>query len=61
MAKKVSVNKDLCIGCGLCTSFAPEVFVIGDDGLATPVVPEVEGSEAEEAAQSCPVQAIEVE
>ena len=42
-------------------SLAPEVFVIGDDGLATPVVPEVEGSEAEEAAQSCPVQAIEVE
>lgn len=61
MAKKVSVNKDLCIGCGLCTSIATDVFTIGDDGLAEPMVAEAEGPEVEEAQASCPVQAIEVE
>ena len=37
MAKKVTVKKDVCIGCGLCTSTAPEVFAFGDDGLAEAV------------------------
>ena len=31
---KAKVNKDVCIGCGACTSIAPDVFEIGDDGLA---------------------------
>ncbi len=62
MAKKVRVNKDLCIGCGLCTTIAGDVFTIGDDGLAETLVSEVEDSTAvDEAAASCPVQAIEVE
>ena len=34
MAKKVSVNKDVCIGCGLCSSTTPSVFEMDDDGLA---------------------------
>ena len=41
MAKKVTVKKDVCIGCGLCTSTAPEVFAFGDDGLAEAAVAEV--------------------
>ena len=61
--KKARVNKDQCIGCGLCTSLS-DLFQIGDDGLAEFTVPEVpadaEGS-VEEAKDSCPVQAIEVE
>lgn len=64
MAKKCSVNKDLCIGCGLCTSVCPDVLVIGDDGLAECVTNEVPADlEAvmEEAAASCPVQAIELD
>ena len=40
MAKKCSVNKDLCIGCGLCTSVCPDVLVMGDDGLAEAVAEE---------------------
>ena len=32
MAKKVVVNKDVCISCGLCTTIAAEVFGFGDDG-----------------------------
>lgn len=64
MAKKCNVNKDLCIGCGLCTSVCPDVLVMGDDGLAECSVNEVPAdceAAMEEAVASCPVQAIEVE
>ena len=59
---KATVN-DSCIGCGLCEGAAPDVFAIGDDGLAHEIVEEVpadaEGA-AQEAADSCPVAAIEI-
>lgn len=62
MGKKASVNKDMCIGCGLCTSIAPDVFKIGDDGLAEAIAPEASDVDgAMEAESSCPVQAITVE
>ena len=38
---KVKVNKDLCIGCGACQALVPDVFEIGDDGLAEVKVAEV--------------------
>jgi len=60
---KATVNEE-CIGCGLCESTAPEVFAINDDGLAEAIVDEVPAdmeSEAQEAADNCPVSAIEVE
>ncbi|MDF2505862.1 MAG: ferredoxin [Clostridium sp.] len=28
------VDKDTCIGCGLCTSVCPDVFVMDDEGKA---------------------------
>ena len=56
---KITVNES-CIGCGACTAVAPEVFEIGDDGLAV-VVSEENIDGAKEAAESCPVEAIEVE
>lgn len=58
---KVRVNKDACIGCGLCASLC-EAFGIGDDGLAE-VVNEAAAAEdaVNDAAASCPVGAIEVE
>ena len=31
---KVSVDKDLCIGCGLCADTCAEVFHLEDDGKA---------------------------
>ncbi len=61
---KAIVDKETCIGCGLCPSICPEVFDMEDDGKAAAVVDEVpagsEGS-AQEAADSCPVDAISVE
>lgn len=63
MAKKVTVNKDLCIGCGACAATAPSVFAIADDGKADVIVPEVgdadEGA-CSDAAANCPAAAIEI-
>lgn len=57
------VDKDTCIGCGLCPSICPEVFEMQDDGKAGTMVDqvpsEVEDS-AKEAESSCPVNAIAV-
>lgn len=58
---KYFVNEN-CIGCGLCTNICPEVFAMSEGGVAVAsgneVPQEVLGS-AEEAAHSCPVDAIE--
>ncbi|RKX43855.1 MAG: ferredoxin, partial [Thermotogae bacterium] len=37
---KVTVDKDACIGCGVCENLCPEVFKLGDDGKATTLVSE---------------------
>ncbi|MPN38049.1 Ferredoxin [bioreactor metagenome] len=52
------VDKDLCIGCGLCPSIAPEIFEMEDDGKAVALVAEISDPAAQEAADSCPVGAI---
>lgn len=61
---KASIDRDGCIGCGLCASTCPEVFRMADDGLAEvytdPVSSGAEGS-ATEAADGCPVGVITVE
>ena len=65
--KKARVKKDACIGCGLCTSIASEIFAFGDDGLAQNVlgdntdIPEEVQANVQEAADSCPTGAIETE
>lgn len=66
---KAKVNKDLCIGCGACAAIVPDVFRIGDDGLAEVItdneVKETEISkdlidEVKDAAEGCPTSAIEI-
>jgi ferredoxin len=59
---KAIVDKELCIGCGLCESICPEVFRMNDDNLAeayADVTPELQES-AEEARNSCPTEAISI-
>ena len=58
---KIKVNEN-CIGCGACTSIAPEFFTIGDEGYAEPVQEEVEEitEDVKVAAEGCPVGAIEI-
>jgi len=61
---KVYVDQDLCISCGLCIDTCPDVFSWNDDGKAqaidTEVPAEVE-SEAREALENCPSEAIKEE
>jgi ferredoxin len=57
---KVSVNKDLCIGCGLCASTCSEVFELGEDGKSH-AIGETCTCDLKEVALDCPVQAITVE
>ena len=57
------VDADLCTGCGLCTTICEEVFELdGDIAVVkiTPIPPEQVES-AQEAAESCPVEAIKIE
>ena len=69
---KAHVKKDVCIGCGACTCIANSIFQIGDDGLAETIEPndtelkikEIADADKEDvidAAESCPVGAIEIE
>ena len=69
---KAKVNKEVCIGCGACTAIAGNVFQIGDDGLEETINPEnaeekvkdiadEEKDNVLDAAEGCPVGAIEVE
>lgn len=68
---KAKVNKDVCIGCGACTAIASNFFEIGDDRLAETINPEDTENKVKEiseedktdvldAADGCPVGAIEV-
>ncbi|UWG95618.1 ferredoxin [Dehalobacter sp. DCM] len=55
------VEKDACIGCGACISICPEIFEMDEDGLAATnkdQVPENLEESAQEAAESCPTEAI---
>jgi len=55
------IDKNKCIGCGLCESIAPEVFEIGDDGKAHVKNPKAcNKPNCKEAVDSCPAQAIKL-
>lgn len=67
--EKFVVDKNLCIGCGACAANAENTFEIEDDGLATSIegknliseLSEEEKSEAMDALEGCPVDAIQLE
>lgn len=57
---KISVDPDLCIGCGLCEDVCPELFRL-ESGIARAITesPEPEAySDVEECVELCPVAAI---
>ncbi|MFA4833693.1 MAG: ferredoxin [Patescibacteria group bacterium] len=65
----IKVNEELCIGCGACVSLCPDVFKMNEAGKSEVINPasaeatagkEENAACAKNAAESCPVQAIEV-
>lgn len=60
---KVTVDEDLCCGCGPCEEICPEVFYIDGDVakvLLKEVPPALE-EKARQAARDCPTGAIKIE
>lgn len=57
----VTVDRELCTGCGLCASLCPEAFEMGDDNIALVKGASCEGQDINEVATQCPVDAIKVE
>lgn len=58
------VDKNTCIGCGICPTICSEIFSMDDDGLAIAkdieILDDILDS-AKEAEEACPVVAITVE
>ena len=58
---KITINKDICTGCGTCAALCSEVFELGED-LKSQVKKDANLEKNEvcikEAVTACPVQAI---
>lgn len=61
---KVTVDKDLCIGCGVCEGICPEVFSLAKEPYAEvlldPIPAEFQDL-CKQAAADCPAEAIKIE
>jgi len=61
VALSIEINRDVCMGSGNCSFWAPGVFDLDDDGIA--IVTDPEGEPEDKillAAQGCPTQAINI-
>ncbi len=61
MSLAIEINRDVCMGSGNCSFWAPGVFDLDDDGVA--IVTDPAGESEDKiilAAQGCPTQAISV-
>jgi ferredoxin len=60
---KVTVDEETCIGCGLCAETCPDVFEMKDDKAYAKMeeVPEDLADACQEAADGCPVEAIQID
>lgn len=60
---RVTVDEDACIECGLCAEECGEIFEMDDDKARVKVdeVPEDAVEACKEAAENCPVEAIQIE
>ena len=58
---KVTVDENACVGCGLCVNGCPDLFELGEDGIAKVKENENPDCDVQEIASQCPVNAIIVE
>jgi ferredoxin len=58
---QIEINRELCMGSGNCSFWAPGVFDLDDDGIAIVLDPAAQPEDKVVlAAQGCPTQAIVV-
>ena len=55
---RIAIDRSLCSGFGSCVDAAPELFRIGDDGIAVAGGAGSDGPPGREAARACPMGAI---
>jgi ferredoxin len=58
---KISVDKNLCTGCGLCAANCPEVFELNEDNIANVKAQSCDSCNLKQIASECPGEAIKVE
>jgi len=58
---KLKVNKDKCIGCGVCASLYPHLFKIEEGKSMFIGSEDIKEEEAEKIIASCPMGVIEIE
>ena len=58
---KVVVDVDACEGCGTCEEMCPEVFKVVDEKVEVIGPDKCDTCDCQEAADTCPVQAITME
>jgi ferredoxin len=56
---KLSIDEDLCTGCGICEEMCPEVFQLDDEGVSHIISDdECEEHDVYEIAEECPSESI---
>jgi ferredoxin len=58
---KVTVDKNTCVGCGLCEQVCADVFEVKGDGIAHVKAQSCASCNLQEVAEQCPVNAIKIE
>ena len=59
--KKIIVDENACVGCGLCVNICADVFELGSDGIAKVKTHECADCDLHDVASQCPVNAIVIE
>ena len=60
---KITIDTSTCVGCGLCEQTCPDVFEMIDEKACVKLdeVPDPLAETCREAAEECPVEAIQIE
>ena len=57
---RISIDRSVCNGYGVCEALAPDVFELGEDGIAVLRTGLSEDEAVQEACDACPAGAISV-